>query len=698
MAATSFWKPGTGGPTTGSSVDRATESEDVLDAASVAGNLAAGHLGLQAQRARLPIAKQRNAILWAVEKSPVTIIVGQTGCGKTTQIPQYLLEAGWAADSQQIGITQPRRISATSVASRVAIEAGSVLGDEVGYSIRFEELSHPTRTRIKFLTDGMLFRECMSDPLLTKYSVIMVDEAHERGAYTDLLLMLLKKILRKRSDLRIIISSATIDARNFLDFFQNSSEIHAQGTIISLEGRTYPVQISHLSKPCSDYVKQSVETVWSIHLTEGPGDILVFLTGREEIDACLQMLADKRLDLPSGSLPIELVPLHAGLTTEDQVAVFAPVSRGSRKCIVATNIAETSVTIDGIKYVIDCGYVKQRLFNPRSGIDILSATPISKASATQRAGRAGRTSSGKCFRLYPAEEEAKLAPTTSPELARTDVTPYVLQLKALGIDNLAKLEFLPPAPPTGMMVRSLEFLSALGALDDWGRLTSDGERMAQLPLEPMIGKALLASESMKCTAEMLTIAAMTSVSSPFMIPDEGRSRAGADGELERRKFTAEEGDALTLLNVFNTFVNPRIGKQSSRWCSKHRLNFKVLSRAVSIRSQLARYLVRFGINPTVSCEGDSRRLLRCLTMGFFKNAARREANGAWRNVRDETIVHIHPSSVLFNREPSSGWVLFGEVIQTTKIFIRDVAVIERDWLPELAPHYYELPALQLPHH
>jgi ATP-dependent RNA helicase DDX35 len=275
----------------------------------------------------------------------------------STEIPQYLLEAGWASAGQQVAITQPRRISAISVASRVATEVGTVLGDEVGYSIRFEEVSNPLRTRIKFLTDGMLFRECMRDPLLTKYSAIMIDEAHERGAYTDLLLGLIKKIRRKRPELRIIVSSATIDARSMLDFF-TEGEGQAEATILSLEGRTHPVEVSHLAKPCSDYVKVAVDTVWSIHLNESQGDILVFLTGREEIDRCLQTIADRLLDLPTGSLPLQLLPLHAGLTSEEQVAVFTPTARGSRKCIVATNIAETSVTIEGVKYVIDCGFVK----------------------------------------------------------------------------------------------------------------------------------------------------------------------------------------------------------------------------------------------------------------------------------------------------------------------------------------------------
>lgn len=490
----------------------------------------------------------------------------------------------------------------------------------------------------------------------------------------------LVRVRRRRPELRLIISSATIDATNLLDYFNSdvfSDEQITQASVLSLEGRTYPVEVSYLANPCADYVAKAVDTIWTIHLTEGPGDILVFLSGRDEIDRCLQSLADRRLSLPQGSLPIALVPLHAGLSSEEQITAFSPAAKGTRKCVVATNIAETSVTIDGIKFVVDSGFAKLRLFDASTGMDVLASMPISKASAKQRAGRAGRTSPGKCYRLWTSSDQGKLADSSSPELARTDLTPYILRLKALGIDNLARFEYLPPAPPSGLMVRGLEFLSALGALDDWGRFTPVGEQMAELPVTPMMAKALLSSQALRCTVEMLSIAAMLSVSNVFIIPDEGRSKAGAEAELERRKFIAEEGDTLTLLNVYNAFVNPRLGKRSARWCATHRLNLKALSRAVAIRSQMQRYMVRFGIDPTVSCEGDSQRLVKCIVHGYFKNAARRDGRGQWCSVRENAPLHIHPSSVLFNRLPPSGWVVFSEVLQTTKNFMRDVTVIQR---------------------
>ncbi|PWN96748.1 P-loop containing nucleoside triphosphate hydrolase protein [Tilletiopsis washingtonensis] len=692
-----FWKPGTARP--GSSLDRASEAESSFDAGPSAARSDAG--GIAGQRARLPIAKQRQALLYLVEQHPVVVVVGQTGSGKTTQLPQYLLEAGWAAGGRQIAVTQPRRLSAVSVAARVAAEVGCPLGDEVGYTIRFEDLSHSTRTRIRYCTDGMLFRECMRDPLLSRYSVIMVDEAHERGAYTDMLLGLLKKIRKKRPSLRIIISSATIDAQAFADFFNEDlaqptkaladaagAPPQKEAAIISLEGRAFPVQIAYAEKPVDDYLVAAIDAAWKVHLNEPQGDILVFLTGRDEIDACMQALADRQVDLPSGSLPLALLPLHAGLSSEEQAAIFEPAPRGTRKCLVATNIAEASVTIDGVKYVIDSGFVKLRIFNPRTGMDALSVLPESQASANQRAGRAGRTAPGKCLRLFPEAAFDALPLTTPPELARSDISTQVLQLKALGIDNLARFAYLPPAPPSEMLVRALEFLASLGALDDWGRLTKPlGERMAELPVDPMLAKVLLESLHFRCSDEILSIAAMTSVSTPFIIPDEGRSRAGAEGELERRKFTAEEGDHLTLLNVYAAFVNSRHGKQSAKWCGQHRLNFKALSRAVNIRAQLLKYLQRFGID-VVSCEGDGARLRKCIAAGFFKNAARVQPDGSYRSVRENAVLHVHPSSVLFSRVPPTKYVVFHEVVETSKRFMRDLTVVEEDWLTELAPHFY----------
>ena len=326
------------------------------------------------------------------------------------------------------------------------------LGEEVGYSIRFEDLTS-AKTCIKFLTDGLLLREALADPLLSRYSVIMVDEAHERSLSSDVLLGVLKKIMKRRPELRIIVSSATIQAEDFLCFFsgkdtgskngQNGVEKEV-GKIISLEGRTYPIDILYLERAAEDYLEATVNTVFDIHSSEAEGDVLVFLTGREEIDKAIQMISDRAQALHPRSQAILALPLYAGLTSEQQLFVFDVPPENTRKVILSTNIAEASVTIDGIVYVVDCGFVKFRAFNPKLGIETLTATAVSQASATQRAGRAGRTKPGKCFRLYTEADYSSLPETTPPEIQRSNLAPLILQLKALGIDNVLRFNFLTP--------------------------------------------------------------------------------------------------------------------------------------------------------------------------------------------------------------------------------------------------------------
>ncbi|EIN07584.1 P-loop containing nucleoside triphosphate hydrolase protein [Punctularia strigosozonata HHB-11173 SS5] len=648
-----FWKPGTVGP--GSSLDRATETEEnVIQSAPLS-----GAYSIQAQRERLPIFKHREKLLYCVETFGVTIVVGQTGCGKTTQLPQYLYEAGWAADGNVIACTQPRRVAATSVASRVASEVGSMLGDEVGYTIRFEDVSSKERTRIKYMTDGMLFRETLVDPLLSKYSVIMIDEAHERSIYTDLLLGILKKIRRKRPGLRLIVSSATLDASSFLDYFTaNTVNKDKEATIISLEGRMYPVEVAYLQEPTPDYVRKAAEVAWEINLQQSPGDVLIFLTGREEIERCLEEFSEMLPTLPRHAPKLVPLALHAGLTTEEQLRVFEPTERGTRKVIVSTNIAEASVTIDGIKFVIDSGFVKIRTYNPTTSLSTLATVPTSVASATQRAGRAGRTSAGVCYRLYTQSAFEALPRTTPPEITRTDLTTPILQLKSLGIDDLMKFEWVT-APPSESVLRALEGLVNSGMIGEDGRLTPVGAKVAECPVEVGIARMLFNSKEFQCGEEILTIAAMTAVQDVFVIRDGAQ---GALDELERRKFTAEEGDHLTLLNAYNAFI--RYGKASS-WCKSHALSFRAMSRAVSIRSQLKKYMQRFDL-PIKSCEGDAKRLRRCLVSGYWRNGARWVADGTYRSVRGHQVLHVHPNSVLFTRKPRSGWVIFHEMEETKK--------------------------------
>ncbi|KAM0339722.1 hypothetical protein ACHAPQ_001538 [Fusarium lateritium] len=651
--------------------------------------------------ALLPIAKHRDSLLYVVEKHPVTIIIGQTGSGKTTQIPQFLEQAGWCSEGKIIGVTQPRRVAATTVAVRVAEEIGCELGKEVGYSIRFEDVTSAS-TRIKFLTDGLLIREALVDPLLTRYSVIMVDEAHERSISTDVLLGLLKKIIRKRPELRIIISSATLQAKEFLEFFTRSSDDQVKdkqdkkdeiGAIVSLEGRTYPIDILYLESPSENYVEKAIDVVFDIHTQEGEGDILVFLTGREEIDNAIQAVSERLMDLNPKYGSLMPLPLYAGLSTEQQMYVFDKPSEGTRKVVFSTNIAEASVTIDGIVFVVDSGFVKLRAYDPRTGIESLTATPVSKAAASQRAGRAGRTKPGKCFRLYTEQSYQSLQNANIPELQRSNLASVILQLKALGIDNIVRFDFLSP-PPSELMAKVLELLYALGALDEYAKLTRPlGSRMAELAVEPMMAKTLLAAPSFGCLSEMLTIAAMTSLGGSVWFSHEGERKKM---ETSRRKFAVDEGDHLTLLNAYQAFVTK--GRKEAKFCHENHLNFKSMSRAVSIRAQLKRYIELFNINVDETLDsqvssGDNvkkaEQIRRCLTSGYFAHAARMQPDGTFRNVEGNLVLHAHPSSLMFNRK--ADWVIFHEAMETgSKIFIREVTKIEKGWLLEYAPKFYKI--------
>ncbi|KAI4312206.1 hypothetical protein MLD38_037045 [Melastoma candidum] len=401
-------------------VRRSPDSSTTRKAASSSGY---GYASIEKQRQRLPVYKYRTAILYLVESHPTTIVVGETGSGKTTQIPQYLKEAGWAEGGRVIACTQPRRLAVQAVASRVAEEMGVKLGEEVGYTIRFEDATNPGTTMI---------------------NVVMVDEAHERSILTDIVLGLLKKIQCRRSDLRLIISSATTEAKSMSDFFQPSSRryrgsesvepgLKMEPAILSVEGRGFNVQIHYLEEPVSDYVRAAVSTVLLIHDKEPFGDILVFLTGEEAIEAAVKQLTDDIQDRKISSGLIVL-PLYSGLPQAEQDLIFSPTPRGKRKVVISTNIAETSLTLEGVVYVIDSGFSKQQFYNSITDIENLVVAPISQASARQRAGRARRVRPGKCYRLYTEEYFLKeMAAHGIPEIQRSNLVSCVIQLKALGI-------------------------------------------------------------------------------------------------------------------------------------------------------------------------------------------------------------------------------------------------------------------------
>ncbi|GFO23888.1 pre-mRNA-splicing factor ATP-dependent RNA helicase dhx15 [Plakobranchus ocellatus] len=635
------------------------------------------------KRSQLPVWEYKERFTDMVTKHQTIVLVGETGSGKTTQIPQWCLD--WVrvrSPKKGVACTQPRRVAAMSVAQRVAEEMDVSLGQEVGYSIRFEDCT-TQKTLMKYMTDGMLLREAMSDPLLEAYGIIMLDEAHERTLATDILMGLLKEVAKQRSDLKIIIMSATLDAGKFQTYFDNAP-------LMSVPGRTHPVEIFYTPEPERDYLEAAIRTVIQIHMCEDvEGDMLLFLTGQEEIDeAC------KRIDREIDNLGPEVghlkcIPLYSTLPPNLQQKIFEPPPpkkpNGAigRKIVVSTNLAETSLTIDGVVFVIDPGFAKQKVYNPRIRVESLLVTAISKASAQQRAGRAGRTRPGKCFRLYTEKAyKNEMQENTYPEILRSNLGTVVLQLKKLGIDDLVHFDFMdPPAPET--LMRALELLNYLAALDDDGEITELGSMMAEFPLDPQLAKMVIASCDNNCSNEVLSITAMLSVPQCFVRPMEAKKAA----DEAKMRFAHIDGDHLTLLNVYHAFKQ---NHEDSQWCYDNFINFRSLKSADNVRQQLARIMDRFNLKRS-STDFTSRdyylNIRKALVSGFFMQIAHLEKTGHYLTVKDSQVVQLHPSTVL-DHKPD--WVLYNEFVLTTKNYIRTVTDIKPEWLIKMAPQYYDM--------
>uniref|UniRef100_A0A8C2ZIX7 RNA helicase n=1 Tax=Cyclopterus lumpus TaxID=8103 RepID=A0A8C2ZIX7_CYCLU len=631
---------------------------------------------MQEVRRSLPIFPYREDLLAAINQHQILVIEGETGSGKTTQIPQYLLEDGYTKGGMKIGCTQPRRVAAMSVAARVAQEMGVKLGNEVGYSIRFEDCTSE-RTVLRYMTDGMLLREFLTEPDLASYSVIIIDEAHERTLHTDILFGLIKDIARFRSDLKVLVASATLDTERFSCFFDDAP-------VFRIPGRRFPVDIFYTKAPEADYLEACVVSVLQIHVTQPTGDVLVFLTGQEEIETCCELLQERCRRLGSKIAELMVLPIYANLPSDMQAKIFNPTPLGARKVVVATNIAETSLTIDGIIYVIDPGFCKQKSYNARTGMESLIVTPCSRASANQRAGRAGRVAAGKCFRLYTAWAfKHEMEESTVPEIQRTNLGNVVLLLKSLGINDLIHFDFMDP-PPHETLVLALEQLYALGALNHLGELTKLGRRMAELPVDPMLSKMILASEQYKCSEEVLTIAAMLSVNnSIFYRPKDKVVHA----DNARMNFVVPGGDHLVLLNVYTQWLE---SDYSTQWCYENFIQFRSMRRARDVRDQLEGLMDRIEVE-VVSSQGDSLPIRKAVTAGYFYHTARL-SKGGYKTVKHQQTVYVHPNSCLFEEQPR--WLIYHELVFTTKEFMRQVIEIDSGWLLEVAPHYYKSKELE----
>uniref|UniRef100_A0A8C4ZIF9 RNA helicase n=1 Tax=Gadus morhua TaxID=8049 RepID=A0A8C4ZIF9_GADMO len=637
------------------------------------------------KRLQLPVWEYKETFNDILVRHQSFVLVGETGSGKTTQIPQWCVDMvrSTPGPKRAVACTQPRRVAAMSVAQRVADEMDIMLGQEVGYSIRFEDCSS-AKTLLKYMTDGMLLREAMNDPLLERYGVIILDEAHERTLATDILMGVLKEVVRQRADLKVIVMSATLDAGKFQVYFDSCP-------LLTIPGRTHPVEIFYTPEPERDYLEAAIRTVVQIHMCEEEeGDVLLFLTGQEEIDEACKRIKREVDDLGGDVGDIKIIPLYSTLPPQQQQRIFEapPPPQGQRGhrtkgVVVSTNIAETSLTIDGVVFVIDPGFAKQKVYNPRIRVESLLVTAISKASAQQRAGRAGRTRPGKCFRLYTEKAyKTEMQDNTYPEILRSNLGSVVLQLKKLGIDDLVHFDFMdPPAPET--LMRALELLNYLAALNDDGDLTELGSMMAEFPLDPQLAKMVIASCEFNCSNEILSITAMLSVPQCFMRPTEARKAA----DESKMRFAHIDGDHLTLLNVYHAFKQ---NHEATQWCYDNFVNYRSLMSADNVRQQLSRIMDRFSL-PRRSTEFTSRdyyiNIRRALVTGFFMQIAHLERTGHYLTVKDNQVVQLHPSTVL-DHKPE--WVLYNEFVLTTKNYIRTCTDIKPEWLVKVAPQYYEM--------
>ena len=659
---------------------------------------------IQQQRKLLPAFAVRNDLLTTIRDNQVTIVIGETGSGKTTQLTQFLYEDGFGSNIDKngekkiIACTQPRRVAAMSVAKRVSEEMNCKLGEEVGYSIRFEDKTNNKKTIIKYMTEGILLREILVDPLLINYSCIIMDEAHERSLNTDILLGLFKNLLSKRKDLKLIITSATMNANRFTKFFGAAPQFH-------IPGRTFPVEIFFNRDVNMDYVEMAVKQIltihlgrWNINATNGngnDGDILVFMTGQEDIEITCDLIKEK-LDLLEDPPPLDIYPIYSTMPQDLQKKIFNKMNLQRRKVVVATNIAETSLTVDGIKYVIDCGLVKVKVYNPKLGMDTLQMVPISLANADQRSGRAGRTGAGIAYRLYTekATDPNNMYIQPIPEIQRSNLSNIMLLLKSLKINDINSFPFLDP-PPKDLLNCSLHDLWAIGALDNLGQLTKLGQSMIQFPIEPTLAKLILLSTQSEfhCSEEIITIVAMLSVPNIYNRPKERSNEA----DMAREKFIISESDHLTLLNIFNQWeinLNKFKGDYNkiNNWCNKNFLQLKSLYRVKDIKYQLKLIMQKNKL--TILKSKNDNDIRKCLCASFYQQLAKlikMNLNGQpeFINLRHSYMkMFLHPTSCLLDSNLSTNYVIYHELILTKKEYMNYVTTVDPIWLLEYGYKFF----------
>ncbi|ULU12526.1 hypothetical protein L3Y34_015648 [Caenorhabditis briggsae] len=668
-------------------------------------------------RPQLPIDVVEQQLMHELASQETLIVIGETGSGKSTQVPQLCVRAG-IAEKGLIAVTEPRRVAAVSLASRVAVEMGTDLGGTVGYHVRFENVtSH--RTKIEYMTDGIVLRKALVSPLLDKYSTVIIDEAHERSLHSDVLMCILRKCQAQRrstdNPLRLIIMSATLQADKFQAYFDNAK-------VVLVSGRTFPIEIHHVnpkinkSFSATDYVYNTVICVKHVHLTEPKGhDILVFLTGSEEIEAVAHQLAELNGSLPREADFILPVPLYAALRPEKQREAFQKTPQGARKVIISTNIAETSVTIPGIRVVIDSGKVKTKRFEASNRIDVLKVHNVSKAQAKQRAGRAGRDAPGKCYRLYTREDFQKFDAENMPEILRCNLSATFLELMKLGMKNPHRLGWIDPPESQNIDAALLE-LTSLGAIrpinSDRSKfvLTEMGDVFCMYPLSPEHARILFQAQKEGCIMEAIKIVAAMQTDALFS----GGSDSKSDAEVERvrRKFETREGDHITLLKIVlttndffdqlnaKTEADARYNKSNKslereyneairKFCNDNMINEQHLKTGSMIEDQLKQIAIEQNVKFS-TCGADLSKIRKAIAVGLFLNSCEydRQEDRYRLMINPAITVKIHPSSALSRSKPA--YIVFSELMKTNDLYALQVTLIDADWVRPLITEHKKI--------
>ncbi|KAL4924481.1 putative ATP-dependent RNA helicase (Hrh1) [Aspergillus undulatus] len=678
-------------------------------------------------RKNLPIFSHGDEIRQNLRKNDVMLLIGETGSGKSTQIPQFLVNESWCRRTKTtiiaqedgskkevtvggcIAITQPRRVAAISLARRVAEEMGSPLGNsspasQVGYSVRFDTSISPS-TRVKFLTEGMLLQEMLHDPWLTKYSAIVVDEVHERGVNVDLVMGFLRNLVSGKGEgrggvpLKTVVMSATADMESLQEFFvegfkgrkvkdtEKQKDEKDSIAVCHIKGRQFPVKTIYSPEPVHDFVDAALKVIFQIHYKEPiPGDILVFLTGQETVEALENLVNEYATGMDPALPRIQVLPLFAALPQAAQQRVFMPAPPRTRKIILATNIAETSVTVSGVRFVVDCGKAKIKQFRTRLGLDSLLVKPISKSAAIQRKGRAGREAPGQCYRLYTEKDYLELDEVNTPEILRCDLSQALLNMKARGVDNVIEFPFLT-RPPREALEKALLQLLSIEALEETGNISVIGSHIAKLPLTPTLGRVLLAASDFgpDTLTDVIDIISCLSVENIFLNTTSEEKKEAA--ETARRDLYRREGDHLTMLATVRAYASENTDRKA--WAERHLVSHRAMQSVMDVRKQLTAQCRQAKLLPSTTESQDSSTsirepspvsILKSFLRGFSTNTARLVPDGSYRTVVGNQTVAIHPSSVLFGKKVEA--ILYNEFVFTNRSYARGVSAVQMDWVGE----------------